>query len=430
MSERHFFDRLRQKLSTIRPAETHKAEDWAMLSQQLDTVLPQKNNRRKLLFLPLLLWVSLVITNVWWWHVHQHDLADKQQAVVQIAGIQQNLVANEEQIKNLQDSVIRFTNKSQIAAQNKDRYFIEAKQTKALAQWQMGSQNITLPYAFEKNTAQPIQKQNQMPIAEINKSAAINLDTDNLISDNIIDKASENTQTITKLDSKILKRTAIASLNENKALFIITPKPLKQIAQKPTFQIGISTEYIRPYSTGLTAETGIGYNLDAGLNLSKHWRAMGSMGMMFLNYTATDKEAILGSAEDLPSIVNTPNSSTQMHMKNQGCMRYDLNVRYFFNPTATIKPFVGWGISGMQMKKANMDLQVQDVQAMMIHQSSIQVNPQAHKLQFYRFNAGFEVPLTQHFALGLEAYYMRQWNKTKKLAPDFMGLKSAIQYRF
>lgn len=417
MSERHFFDRLREKLSTITPAEKHKAEDWAMLSQQLDTVLPQKKNRPRLFFLPFILGASLLISNVWWWQVHQHDLAAKQ---AQIAGIQQNLVASKEQIKNLKDSVaLLIIHNEQISEQDKSEYFKETKQTTALVQRK--NDNIDNKTAFQSI---------RIPIVETSKSAIINSITDKPISENITDKSSKNTQTITEIDSKVHQQIPIYSLNENKALFIITPQPLKKIAQKPRFQIGISTEYIQPYSTGLKAETGIGYNLEAGLNLSNHWQVMGSMGMMFLNYTATDKEAILGSAEDLPSIVNTPNSSIQMHMKNQGCMRYDLNVKYIFNPIKTIKPFVGWGISGMQMKRTNMDLQVQDMHAMMIHQSSIQVNPQAHKLQFYRFNAGFELPLTQHFAFGFEAYYMRQWNKTEKLAPDFMGLKSAIQYRF
>lgn len=424
MSERHFFDYLRQKLATLRPTKTHKAEDWEMLSQQLDTVLPQKNNRRRLVFLPLILGASLLISNVWWWQVHQHDLADKQQAVVQVAAIQQNFLGKEQQIRNFQDSVTRLINKEQ------SMYFINAKQAKVLSQTQNDSQDIETPDTFENNTVPTLQIINQMPVAEISKSVISNSIVDNPMSDKITDKASKKTQPITELDSKILKQTTVASLNEDKAIFIITPQPFKQIAQKPTFQIGISTEYIRPHSTGLTAVTGIGYNLEAGLNLSKHWQVIGSMGMMFLNYTATDKEAILGSTEDLPSIVNTPNSSTQMHMKNQGCMRYDLNIRYLFNPIKTVKPFVGWGISGMQMKRTNMDLQVQDMHAMMIHQSSIQVNPQAHKLQFYRFNAGFELPLTQHFVFGFEAYYMRQWNKREKLAPDFMGLKSAIQYRF
>lgn len=420
MSERHFFDRMREKLSAIRPAETHKAEDWDMLSQQLDTLLPQKKNRRKLFFLPFILGAGLLISNVWWWRVYQHDLADKQQAVAQIAAIQQNLVANEQYVKNLQDSVAQLIiHNEQISAQDKSEYFKETKQTTALVQRK--NDNIGNNTAF-----QPI----QIPITETSKSAILNPITDKPISESITDKPSKNTQTIAEIDSKILKQTTITSLNENKAVFIITPQPLNQIAQKPRFQMGISTEYIQPYSTGLKAETGIGYNLEAGLNLSNHWQVMGSMGMMFLNYTATDKEAILGSAEDLPTVINTPNSMTQMHMKNQGCMRFNLNAKYFFNPIKKIKPFVGWGISGMRMNTANMDLQVQDMHAMMIHQSSIQVNPQTHKLQFYRFNAGFELPLSQHFALDLEAYYMRQWNKTEKLAPDFMGLKSAIQYRF
>lgn len=427
MSERHFFDRLREKLSALRPAETHKEDDWATLSNQLDTMLPQKDKRRILPFLPLLLGITLVATNVLWWWAYQQSLRTKAQAEAQVKACQKDLVTNEHQLMNLRDTVKHLINDRQNAYQNKETQYINVFGTKKqdiLTQQNKYIENNT-PYFIEKNIELPTQRLVQTPIVETDIIALSNLKA--LEKDTSIQAKNENEVAI--LTNPILENKQLNSSKSNNLLLIINPIT-KSTTFKPRFQMGISAEYIRPYSTGLKAETGFGYNIEAGLGLSKHWQLQGSMGMMFLNYTATDKEAILGSAEDLPTIINTPNSMAQMHMKNQGCMRYDLNIRYLFNPIKTIKPFIGWGISGMKMQTSNMNLEVQDMHAMMIHQSSIQVSPQAHKLQFYRFNAGFEMPLSQRFALGLEAYYMRQWNKTEKLAPDFMGLKSSIQYRF
>jgi Outer membrane protein beta-barrel domain len=427
MSERHFFDRLRQKIAALRPTETHKADDWAMLSNQLDTVLPQKDKRRVLPFLPFLLGISLLATNILWWWAYQQNSVSKAQAEAQVKACQNDLVTHEQQLMNLRDTITHLINNRQNTYQNKDTQPInlfETKKPNILTQQNKGVKN-GMSYLIEKNTEQPTQKLAQTSIVETVRTTLSNTKT--LEKDTNLQAKSENVIPIYNI--QMLEKRQLNSNTPNNHLIIINPIA-KSIAFKPRFQMGISTEYIRPYSTGLKAETGIGYNIEAGLGLSKHWQLMGSMGMMFLNYTATDKEAILGSAEGLPTIVNNPNNSTQMHMKNQGCMRYDLNLRYLFNPIKTIKPFIGWGISGMKMQTSNMDLEVQDMMNMMVHQSNIQINPQAHKLQFYRFNAGFELPLSQHFALGLEAYYMRQWNKTEKLAPDFKGLKSSIQYKF
>ena len=393
MNERHFFDRLRHKLAALRPVETHKADDWATLNKQLDTVLPQKDRRRRFAILPFLLGAILVVTNVAWWQTHQRDLAYKQQVEVQIKTYQTDIAANEKLTINLRNAVIHLIDKEQKVKkdskmQNTNLFGTEKRYD--LTQNKINFKNNT-PYFIEKITEPHVPKVYQSPIFQTEKTAIVESDTAIAIEIESLDNnhryQPKNSTIIPELQPQAIVQAPLTQTTDNKTIVIITQNH-KPVTTRPTFQIGIATEYIRPYSRGLTPETGIGYSLQIGLGLSKHWRVMGSMGMMYLSYTATDKQAIFGSAEFLPTIASNPQTTTQMHMKNQGCMRYNLNLRYLFSPIATIKPFVGWGIGGMATRASQMNLEVQNMQNMMIHQSTIQVSPQMHKLQMYRLVQG------------------------------------------
>ncbi len=417
MMEKGFTKRLKEKLISLRPSETHKEEDWGLLFQQLETALPQKKKRYAFFILPFLLGLALVGTNGVWWLKYQRISAEKEQAINQLATFQN-------EVKPIQKEPISIKTDTLWRTIYRDRKTTVYTVTPSSDEAKSIKGGINNPLNRQE------QAENKLQSDSITSKINIAIEkTDINIQPFTANNSSKQFGDILPLQANIrlldIPKKPFLALSDNS-------KPTIQNAPitRPNYQIGLKTEFASPISAGLMPNIGFGMGLYGSLGFSKHWRISGSMGMVYLNYTATDKTALLGSLEELPTIANSPNSLTQMHMKNQGCMRYDLNLQYLFTPIKKLKPFISAGIGGMFMQAYQMDLKVQNMQNMMIHQSNYQVNPQKHDQQMYRLSVGFELPLSKHIGVNIEGYYMREWRKAVALAPDFIGIQTGVHYNF
>ncbi len=458
MTEKDFSKRLQDKLSAFQPDASHRAEDWDLLNQQLDAVLPTAKKRRRLLWLPWALGAVLVVSNGLWWfnqgnnadNVRVEQRLDKLENRVSMVEnkdleVSENLKTppnlsskpqnteggqNKFQLSNLgfrrqsvaQNSSLKPQNTEGVGNrfQISDFRFQVSESTQNSSSYSQNS--IITPLDLSKNKGLVTENDSQ---AAINNNLQ-NIGNQSVVTNNDAQDKQNNFQAIDFL-KPVLKPLIVA---ENGVTPLIKAAQFTPLSKRFSFQLGLKTELITPRSTGVTSEAGYGVGVQGGVGFGKHWRVVGGLGMVYLNYTATDKNALLGSPEGLPNVVNTPNTTTQMQMNNQSCMRYELSARYALQPSWRLKPFVGVGVSGMLMSAYQMDLQVQNMQNMTVHQANIHVNPQTHRQQMYRLSTGFEVALSRRVSWGLEAYYQRLFKKTTAVAPDFMGLQAEIFYIF
>lgn len=436
MTEKDFSKRLQDKLSAFQPDESHRAEDWDLLNQQLDTVLPTAKKRRRLLWLPYALATVLVVSNGWWWLNKSNEVGKAE--VEQRLGKLENRMSMVENNESQLDASLKLSSSSNANASSnlsakpknteggKNGFQISDFRLQLLESTLNSSshaENSTIaPLNFSENNGLATEKDNQNTI----KNNIHKIDNQLIETNNYTQNKPNGFQDVDLL-KPVFKPLIIA---ENEAMPLIKTAKFNPLPKRFSFQLGVKTELVTLLSTGVTSEAGYGAGLQGGVGLGKHWRVVGGVGMVYLNYTATDKNALLGAPEELPTIVTTPNTTTQMHMNNQSCMRYDLSLRYALQPSWRLKPFVSAGMSGMFMSAYQMDLRVQNMQSMMVHQSNIEVNPQMHRQQMYRVSMGFEAALSRRVGWGLEAYYQQLFKKTTTVAPDFMGLQAEIFYRF
>lgn len=404
MPNNDFEERFKGKLSDLQPSEIHRDEDWALLGQQLDTALPLQKRRRRVLFLPLFLVGALVLSNGLWGFYFNQLSTEKNELVSQLATVQ----SAAQSVQNT-----HFSTKTDTIYQK--------------------------IYVFPKNTTPQYfeQKSVKTPFLNTNQTAVLTTQNDSWVRQkpdfDTIKISSSTTPSRTPEASASLPTPVVNLTLRSELPSVVTPpQTTTLVASKtkhPTFQMGLRTELISPLSTGLKMEAGYGFGLQAGIKFNKNWQLNGGVGMVFLNYTATDKTAILGAPE-LPAAANSPNALAQMHMNNQGCMRYDLNLRYGFTPLARLQPFLSVGMTGMKMQAHQMNVQVFDAQNTMIYQTNFTAMPQVHNQHLYRLGAGVYLPLSQRIGMDAEAYFMRQWRKTTALAPDFIGLQVGLNYNF
>ncbi|MBL7818883.1 MAG: hypothetical protein JNL70_28040 [Saprospiraceae bacterium] len=422
MTGKNFFESLYEKLTALRPSEAHREDDWAALEAQLNVVLPQKEKRRRPFLLPLILLAGLLLSNGIWWQVHDRELVHTQQVEKQINTLK-NIVDSIEKtsVINRTDTVWRT-----IYIGNKMNDFIE--KTNDLSQnTPKSSTNNNFLIAQKEHQTEPVSLET-MSLKELN-TAMTSLKSETNLVKNTRQSVSEILEIQTELKALTFEKTPIIQPFDNKPI-IISEKNTPLFLKHPAVKIGLKADYLTPLSTSLTTHSGVGMGVQSSVRFTKHLSVVGTMGMARLNYTATNKDAILGSPEELPSGANQPNTSLQMHMKNQGCMHYDLSLRYTFNPISKINPFIGVGFASMILKPYQMDLQVQNNQTMVISQSSFQVTPKMSQHQMFHLSTGIEMPLSQRISFSFEGYFMRQWQKTVALSPDFMGIRTGVHYGF
>jgi hypothetical protein len=422
MTDKNFFELLKNKISALRPSETHQADDWAVLAAQLDEVLPQKKERRRLFILPFLLFAGLLLSNGVWWAVHHNTSNNMQHLENQAISLRKYIDSIEQkQIINRTDTVWRTI-------------YIEKETNQPIGKTTHFNKNKNS--FFEKmplSTSEKVQESNAISMGKSSSNGA-NIDG---ATDGFKTNALENTRQpvwatqaiLTKIKPLMLEKIPKNPNFEPKPI-IITEKTKPRFLKTPSVKIGLKADFLNPHSAGLTAQTGIGLGVQSSVRFTKHLSIVGAIGMARLDYTATDKDAIIGSPEELPAVVNSPNTTLQMHMKNQGCMHYDLSLRYTFSPVLKIKPFLGAGFAGMTLRPFQMDLQVKNTQMMMVHQSNFEVIPAMQQQKMAHISGGFELPLSRHFSLDFEGYYMRLWKKTVALSPDFIGIRAGIHYGF
>lgn len=418
MIEKTFFELLKGKISALRPSEAHRSDDWLALEAQLDEVLPQEKKRRPLL-LPFLLFTGLLLSNGVWWVTHNKSLSDAQKMGNQIHTLQKafDSIANKSVI-NHTDTVWRTI------------YIEKTKQTiKNTSNFSENRPLSILDKKQEKNAVKSDLSEELTPKMP-NIGTAIKAIE---IQGKSVENSPKAVLQIAKLPIvlKILpSEMATQTLVLDNEPIIIAKKSKAKIFKTPSVKIGLKADYISPRSTGLTAQSGVGLGIESSIGFTKHLSLVGAIGMARFNYIATQKDAILGSPEELPASANQPNTSIQMHMKNQGCMHYDLSLRYTFSPIGHLKPFIGVGVCGMVLSPFQMGLEVQNMQTMVIQQSNFQVTPKMHQQNMVHVSSGFNVPISQRLSVSFEGYYMRQWQKMVALSPDFIGIRTGVHYGF
>lgn len=418
MIEKTFFELLKGKISALRPSEAHRSDDWLALEAQLDEVLPQEKKRRPLL-LPFLLFTGLLLSNGVWWVTHNKSLSDAQKMGNQIHTLQKafDSIANKSVI-NHTDTVWRTI-------------YIE-KTTQTIKNTSNFSENRPLSILDKKQEKNAVKSDlsEELTPKMPNIGTAIKAIE---IQGKSVENSPKAVLPIAKLPIvlKILpSEMATQTLVLDNEPIIIAKKSKAKIFKTPSVKIGLKADFLNPLSSAMTTHSGVGMGVQSSIRFTKHLSMVGAIGMARLNYTATNKDAIVGLSEELPAVVNQPNSTVQMHVNNQGCMHYDFSLRYTFSPIMKMKPFVGAGFSGMSLRPYQMDLQVMNMQNMMTHSSNFQVTPKMQLQQMFHLSGGIELPISRRFSFDFEGYFMREWQKTVAVSPDFMGLRAGIHYSF
>lgn len=448
MTDDNLFDHFRSKLSALRPSEAEMANDWAALEAQLNAVVPQEKKRRPLL-LPFLLFAGLVLSNGLWWAVHHSALNNVQQVENQVNTLQKIIDSIEhKQVIHRTDTIWRTIYiKENMTGFNRNTSDFKENRPLSILEEKQENSNLTTKIAGVFNAKHPNRpfrileekKEKDSPKTEVTEvtSSKVERLREEKEAIEVTPKMVENTQQVVLPIAKLPIELKILTLEtpmqapflDNKPI-VITEKTKPLFFRHPSVKIGLKGDYLTPRSAGLMAQNGIGMGVQTSIGFTKHLSVVGAIGMARLNYTATDKDAVLGTSEALTAAVNQPNSTVQMHINNQGCMHYDLSLHYTFSPIVKLMPFVSMGFGGMTLRPFQMDMQVMNNQTMMVQQSNFQVNPTIHRQLMSHLSAGFEIPISRHFSMSFEGYYMRYWLKTVALSPDFMGVRTGFYYGF
>ena len=427
----NFFDRLKQKMTALRPSEQHRKDDWETLSERLNTALPvQPRERRRVLVLPLLLFTAFLSSNAVWWHAQQTALSKAKQLEVQVEELQSTIVSLQDQQPVVHtDTIYKIVYVREKMPAEESRFLIK---------------NISTP----ENTLIAAQGSNLLPeqtnIAPLpDRTASIsalasakNAATKVVMSENYV--WSENLPVLSvhqPIPLKIQQPTinihkmAVSNVAPEEKLTHTATENIVAALRPKFFKVGANIGWLHAVSPGLMHEGGFGGGLNGSVGFSRHWSLSTGFNAGKLHYKAHTPEAVLGSPE-LLMLPSADHHFAELDVTGQQLIQFDIGLRYTFLQPGKPRPFIGLGWTSQTVMPFSVVYEIQHEPTGMIEKGIYAVTERTRLPFSLGLSSGLEMPVSKRFDLVLEANYVRQWKKINSRVPDLLGVRGGIHWLF
>lgn len=438
MSEKNFYDHLREKLNALRAKTRNQSQDWESLNRRLDQVLPERehHHQRSGLLLPLLLLFALLLSNFLWWRGHHENQVAIRQLEMNMASLQHGSATF-----TRTDTVWRT---KYIRVPDFDGFLLPKSQPGYRTK---PSNYHTTPEAIEENkpknpaTAQnrstPI---NQVKIQTTTISDAGKTDESNLVIDpaNLsIPDGTASPGLLATAYPELLEIPERPGLSTLSLPISLDPKPLKPVrpigrvilnAIKPTaVKIGGSAGLFYPLSASLTHQIGYKFGATGAINFARHWSVTVDYSYGDLHYEAAIPAAVLG-APDFPKLPSADYHYAHIDIQKQAFWKFGLGLQYTFLKAGQPRPFVGLNWGNQTLLPYEIAYEVQYEPGNTIQPGLLKIGHRSSVRNLLGLRAGLDVPLSRRLDFVIEAYYLRQWKKHANEIPDLPGIQLGFNW--
>jgi hypothetical protein len=457
MADFDFFDQFGKKMRSLRPSSRTAGEDWQMLSQRLDTVMPQAvpvHKRWRLAAAALLLLV--LGSNLWWGFTFRQQDRSIEQLSAEVAALKKAPATAEKTTTCEEADVLR----NQVAAlqSSLDEVTLALKNAvaypPAIAFHQSGvfskkdgetATEVPEPSTVILSSGQAALAENEgQTIAKVHGDFSSKISEESEPNGMVQPVFGPETERLSNVLSHPEKLPALdflpleiphhhlpfhfdndlvmMPLEDKKDESSFTRKVAKTLLPK-AFSIGASGGWLYPLEPDMGNQTGYGYGLKADLAFSSQFSLSAEWGRVTLHYKALAQDAAIG----LPSLPlpSPEHQFLEMDVSNQRLVFYGLGLRYKWMPNSSWHPFASLGWSGM--KVSPFTVQYETAMAGSIYKDTHQVMQRSGLKNYARLGAGVEFPIGRRFDLSLEGYYLHAWRNGE---PDLMGVRTGLNFNF
>ena len=435
MVDKHFFDLLKEKAASLRPAEQHRDEDWAALGEQLNTALPiQPRERRRTIILPLLLLTALLSTNAVWWHSSQGEQFEKSRLEAQVKHLT-SVLADVEVLPQVVPKVVVLKDTVWRTSYIKQAMDLPKKPIQSFTQTDLNASSFQ-PELPESSTlsASSVQKaiEQVAPFAkEIVLGAIPPERADSMIT--VTDLSNIKLPSLTLL--KTPERPVFLPLKET-AQSLATKKTtqpfgqnLLQTLRPKFFKAGASAGWLYANSAALMHEGGFNFNLQGQIGITRHWSVMAGLSMGRIHYKAHNPAGILGAPE-LPMLPSMDHHFAEMDVTGQKIRQFDFGLRYTFAQAGKPRPFLGLGWGRQTLLPFTVEYEIQHESSVTFEKGVFEVTERIQLRNMLELNTGIEIPFSPRLGFSLEGFYRRQGKKPSGISPDLMGIQAGLDWLF
>lgn len=429
MADKHFFDRLKAKVSELKPSEKHQNSDWMALEGRLQAALPhQPRQRRRAIVLPFLLLTALLSSNAVWWQSSRNDRAAIIQMAAQVADLQTSISR-----KDVVPGVIVRVDTVWQTMYVKQWAGIPKESTRSLAATNFkDSRLLALSFPLGTGHSVALDTANSAPKSLVAKEAVSTSEHADSIKQwfNLTNIKLPPAPLVQSSEFVLLKPKTldISVLKAEKTTEIFGQNLLKSL--RPKFlKVGSSAGWLYANSSGLMHEGGFSCNVQGEIGLTRHWSITTAFSMGRVHYKSHTQEAILGTPA-LPMLPSTDHHFAEMDVTGQKIRQFDLGLCYTFAQPGKPRPFLGIGWGGQTLLPFTIEYEIQHELSGMIEKGVFEVTNRIKMRNIFGLTGGFEIPISPRIDLNMEGFYQRQWKKPNKQAPDLTGIRAGLSWLF
>lgn len=446
MTEKRFFDLLKEKMDSLRPSVRHRSEDWASLHSRLDLVLPQSPDKpRRLFVLPLFLGTALLFSNAAWVQSYLTDQSKITQLEAKLSGLQNAaplpdnasleiridtvwrmiyLPTSDFGNKNLrrnETTTLNLAFQHSLASGNKlnDNLTLASSGTEV-------SQRREVPQNAGSITAEPFAS--AVPISTLQAAENIDIPADS-VAKIAIPPSLKTLQPLVfeqQKEKEALPGNLLSEIPEKKNNRAFE-KDLIQALRPKSCSVSATATWLDVLSPGLMHKGGFAYKVSGQIGFSPRWSLTLSYGLGQLHYKAHNPESILGKPV-LPEPYSPDHHYREFDLTGQKIRQFDAGVQYSFAQIGKLKPFIGMGWGGIIVEPFVMEYELQHEPSGVIEKGFFEATQPTWLNNTIRMGAGLEVPLSGALNLKLEGSYLRQWDKKNGNDPDLMGIGIGLNW--
>lgn len=423
MANKHFFDRLKDKMAELQPSEQHRGEDWVALGDRLDAMVPQKKiERKRAIVLPLLLLTALLSSNAMWWHSNRQNQIDITELKTTVSHLENSIGAISAQAPSKTDTIYRIVYKRlylkdpESSFRNVIPTVIEPRDSRQeLLKNSTISQLTTPDVGIAKDTVHADESLYLVTIEQNSFQTPIfkEFDTTGVISG--------------KTNLKEEQPLILDQIHAEKTIEPVGQSGWK--ALRPKFLVlGGNVGWLFASSPGLMHEGGFATNLRTQIGFSSHWSVTAEFGLSRIHYKAKVPEAILGFPV-LP-VLDMDHYFGEMDVSRQRIHHFEFGIRYTFAKPGNIRPYLclGWGIQNLQT--FTIMYEVLHEPTGNIQKNVFEVNTRTRLKNNLGVRTGIEIPMTSRLDMTMEGFYQRQLKKLSNKAPDLTGVSIGLNWHF
>jgi len=446
MTEKRFFDLLKEKMDSLRPPVKHRSEDWVALHSRLDQVMPHVPDKpRRPFVLPLFFLAVLLFSNAAWVYSHLTGQSKIMQLEAKLSGLQNaaSLPGNaplEVRIDTIWKTIYLPMNDFG----NQDLWWNETTNNALVFHLSLTSRNILRDnpaLAFSSTEAlqrEATSENNSLPAAERSVLTATMFSAEAAENLGILGDSAAKTTAIPSIKTLQLSVIEQGKQKEKPPVNLLSEtskkeksgtfeKDLAQALRPKFFSIGANVAWLDLLSPELMHKGGFAYGLSGQIGFSPHWSLTLSYKLGQLHYKAHNPESILGKPV-LPEPSSPDHHYREFDLTGQKIRQFDAGFQYSFTQIGKLKPFIGMGWGGIIVQPFVIEYELQHEPSGVIEKGFFEITQPTWLNNTIRIGAGLEVPLSGALNLKLEGSYLRQWDKKNGNDPDLIGIGIGLNW--